>query len=130
MILEIPTLTDGTPHYSLRVQLEGVDYQFDFRFGERRGGWVFDLLTLDGVDVLRGQLVTCGRDFLRRCRAVAECPPGNLWAYNTEEPSASDGGFLAIPGLQDLGQGGRCRLYYTESTTAAENEEAGAESPL
>jgi hypothetical protein len=124
-ILELATINDGTPHYSMRTQLEGVDYQFTFRFGERRGAWVFDLATLDGVAILTGQLVTIELDLLRRA-AMPERPPGQLWAFNLSQPT--EGGLRALPGLYDLGPGGRCRLYYTESTTAAENEAAGITS--
>lgn len=120
-VLEIPTVNDGTPHYVTRTQLEGVDYQFTFRFGERRAAWVFDMSTLDGVAIVTGQLVLIGADLLRRS-AVPEKPPGILWAFNVTEPAE---GFRALPGLYDLGPGGRCRLFYTESTTAAENAAAG-----
>ena len=126
MIIEIPTLIDGTPHYTIRTQLEGTDYQFTFRFGERRGAWVFDLATLDGVEILTGQTVTCGRNFLKRC-AMSEKPPGLLWALNVVEPKDDP---LALPGLYDLGPGGRCRMYYTESTTAEENAAAGLTAPI
>jgi hypothetical protein len=125
-ILEIPTRTDGVPHYTQRTALEGVDYLFTFRFGERRG-WVFDLATLDGVRILSGQLVICGfTDMLRRA-AMPERPPGQLWALNVQEPT--EGGAFARPGLFDFGgPDGRCRLFYTESTTADENAEAGITS--
>lgn len=128
-ILTLQTLNDGTPHYSFRTQLEGIEYQFDFRYGERRGGWVFDLTTLSGQEIIKGQLVTCGRDLLSRVTAEGR-PPGVLWAYNSARPSAANGGTFALPGLYDLGISGRCRLHYTESTTAAENEAAGIENPF
>lgn len=123
-ILELSTINDGTPHYVFRTQLEGTDYQFTFRFGERRGGWVFDMATLDGVDIVVGQLVIIGADLLRRA-AMPEKPLGILWAWNVVTP---DEGFRELPGLYDLGPGGRCRLFYTESTTAAENAAAGITS--
>jgi hypothetical protein len=115
-ILELPTLTTGEPHYVFRTQLEGVDYQFTMRFGDRRNCWVLDLDTLDGVSILAGQTVTIGRDLLNRAR-MPEAPPGTLWALNLIEPSEADGGVFALPGLYDLGQGGRARLYYTEAST-------------
>lgn len=118
-ILELQPLIDGSPHYSMRTQLEGVDYLFTFRFGERRGVWTFDLETLEGVEIIKGQVVTVLRDLLRSV-AISERPPGMLWAMNVTVPSTADGGALARPGLYDLGPGGRCRLYYTESTTPAE----------
>ncbi len=126
-VLELQTVNDGSPHYSMRTQLEGVDYEFFFRYGERRGGWVFDMFTLDGQEILKGQLVTCMRDFLRRV-TIAGRPPGQLWAQNVSEPT--EGGVFALPGLFDLGPTGRCRMYYTESTTAEENELAGEEAPF
>lgn len=123
-VLEIQTLTSGQPHYQIRVQLEGTDYLLTMRFGERRAAWMFDLETLDGVSVIAGQMVTIGRDLLRRCSSEVR-PPGQLWALNVVEPGPAEGGALALPGLYDLGAGARARLYYTESTTAAENEAAG-----
>lgn len=121
--LEITTRTDGTPHYTQRTALEGVDYLFTFRFGERRAAWTFDMATLDGVRIVTGQLVLCaGQDLLRRS-AVPEKPPGMLWAMNMNQPP--EGGSYALPGLYDLGgPDGRCRIFYTESTTAAENAAA------
>lgn len=123
-VLQLPTLTDGTPHYVFRTQLEGQDYQFTLRFGERRGCWVFDLSTLDGVDIILGQVVTVGRDLLRRA-AMAERPPGQLWVMHLSPPTTAQGGMLALPGLYDLGPGGLYRLFYTESTTLEDNIDAG-----
>jgi hypothetical protein len=121
-VIAIPTLTDGTPHYSQRVQLEGNDYVFTFRFGERRNAWVFDLATLDGVGILTGQLVTVYNDWLRRA-SMPERPPGVLWAMNLQRP---EGDPRALPGLYDLGD--RCVMYYTESTTAEDNAADGVTS--
>jgi hypothetical protein len=113
-LLEIPTRTDGVPFYQQRTALDGRDYLFTFRFGERRGGWVFDLATLDGVRIVSGQLILCGlQDLLRRAK-MPERPPGILWAMNLTDPP--EGGPLALPGLYDLGgPDGRARLYYTEA---------------
>lgn len=111
-LLEIQTRTDGTPHYELRTQLEGVDYRFTFRFGDRRLAWVFDLHTLaDDVEILSGQLVIVGADLLRRASSLR--PPGALFAFNLQ--SDEQGRLRELPGLYDLGAGGRCRLYYRES---------------
>jgi hypothetical protein len=123
VIIQLPTLTDGTPFYSFRTQLEGSDFEFTFRYGERRGGWVFDMHTLEGEALLLGTLVTIGRDFLRRCVSDNR-PPGQLWALNVVADLSKPEG-VALPGLFDLGAGGRARLYYTESTTAAENAALG-----
>lgn len=128
-ILQLPTVNDGTPHYSFRTQLEGTDYVFDFRYGARRGCWMFDLSTLDGTEILRGQMVTVLRDLLARATGP-DRPLGQLWAMNVKEPTAAEGGARALPGLLDLGASGRCRLYYTTSDTQAENEASGTEAPL
>jgi hypothetical protein len=127
MIIQIPTTTDGTPFYSFRTQLEGSDYELTFRYGERRGGWVFDLHTIEGEALLLGQLVTIGRDFLERV-TNSNRPPGFLWALNVVEDAAVAGSRVELPGLFDLGEGGRARMYYTESTTAAENATLGITS--
>ncbi len=114
-LLELQTTFDGTPHYTMRTKLDGIDYEFAFRFGERRGVWVFDLATLDGVSIVSGQLVTVLRDLLRRSGAP-EKPPGVLFCMNLQEPDGSDGnpaGPRELPGLYDLGD--RCRMYYREA---------------
>jgi hypothetical protein len=123
MIIQIPTTTDGTPFYSFRTQLEGSDYEFTFRYGERRGGWVFDMHTIEGEALLLGQLVTIGRDFLERV-TNSNRPPGSLWALNVTVGTEA-GARVELPGLFDLGPGGRARMYYTESTTFEENVAAG-----
>jgi hypothetical protein len=112
--LELATRTDGVPHYQQRTALDGIDYLFTFRFGERRAAWVFDMATLDGVAIVAGQLVLCaGQDLLRRS-AVPEKPPGILWAMNLQSPP--EGGTFALPGLYDLGgPDGRARIFYTEA---------------
>lgn len=111
-ILQLPTLSDGTPHYSFRVQLDGSDYDFTFRFGERRAAWVFDLVTASGTPILNGQMVTTFVDFLRRTPSPDK-PPGVLWALNVATPPGGDP--AARPGLHDLGPDARCRLFYTEA---------------
>ena len=111
--LELPTLTDGTAHYDFRTRLDEADYVFEFRYDERREGWTFSLATLDGESLLRGQLVTVARNFLRRISSPNK-PPGVLFAINTavQDNAAS---LVARPGLYDLGPEGRCKLYYEEA---------------
>jgi hypothetical protein len=109
-LLEIPTRTDGTPHYEQRSKLDGVDYTLTFRFGERRGGWVFDMYTVSGDEIIVGQLVIIGRDLLRRSTSPNK-PPGALFALNLQSDDA--GRLRELPGLYDLGD--RCRLYYREA---------------
>ncbi len=116
--LELPTLNDGTPSYSFRTKLDGTDYEFTFRFGERRQAWVFDLATTDGIDIIRGQLVTVGTDLLRRVSS-GDKPPGMLGCLNLVLPTEAEGGVFALPGLNDLGPEGRTRMYYIEADDLA-----------
>jgi hypothetical protein len=111
-IFEIATLTDGTPHYQTRTNLDGVDYQFTFRFGDRRECWVFDMATLDGEEVISGQTVIGAADLLRRAPPDSR-PPGALFALNLQDDG--QGHVLELAGLYDLGQDGRMRLYYKEA---------------
>ncbi len=117
-LLELQTRTDGTPHYTMRTKLDGVDYELTFRFGERREAWVFDLRTLPGTngapgeDIITGQLVIVGQDLLRRCTAVSR-PPGRLFALLLQPDEA--GRLRELPGLTDLGSDGRWRMYYREA---------------
>lgn len=111
---ELPTRTDGLPHYVMRVRLDGSDYVFTFRFGERREVWVFDLDTLAGVRVVTGKMVLANGSDLLRSVVGDDRPPGTLFAWNVSLPTS--GGEFALPGLYDLGgPDGRCRLYYLEA---------------
>lgn len=107
-LLELQPTRDGTPNYDMRTKLDGNEYSFRFRFGERRGGWVFDLYTVgDEVQIVSGQLVIIGQDLLRRS-SVIQKPPGRLFAFCLE-------GTRELPQLFELGPGGRVRLYYQEA---------------
>lgn len=111
-LLELQTRTDGSPHYEMRTKLDGVDYRFVFRFGERRLAWVFDLFTLaDEVEIVAGQLVVIGLNLLRHSTSPVR-PPGALFAFNLKPDE--QGRQRELPGLYDLGAGGRCRLYYRD----------------
>jgi hypothetical protein len=112
-LLELQTRTDGSAHYTMRTKLDGTDYEFEFRFSERRGGWTFDLRTLDNVEVITGQLVIISDKNLLRRSTVAEKPPGTLFARNLQ--SDDSGRLRELPGLTDLGPEARCRLYYKEA---------------
>lgn len=109
--VELPTLTDGTAHYSFRTRLDGEDYAFTFRFGERRQAWHFDMATLSGERLVTGQMVSPGKDLLKRVSTELK-PPGTLYALNFS--TASGQSVVDRPGLFDLGPGGRCLLLYTE----------------
>jgi uncharacterized protein DUF6983 len=113
--LELQTRTDGVPHYEMRTKLDGVDYRFVFRFGERRLAWVFDMFTLaEDEEVISGQLVLMTpQNLLRRSTSLLR-PPGSLFGFSLK-PGELTGSPFELPGLYELGAGGRCRLYYRES---------------
>lgn len=111
-LLELQTRTDGTPHYEMRTKLDGVEYRFVFRFGERRLAWVFDLFSVaEDTEIISGQLVLMSpQNLLRRCTSPLT-PPGVLFGFALKAGELT-GSALELPGLYELGPGGRCRLYY------------------
>lgn len=111
MSFVLPTLTDGSEAYDQRVQLEGVDYTFQFRYNLRRELWSFSIVALDGTPLLTGQSVNVGIPLNRR--AVGG-PPGLLMAISETEN-------INPPSLLELGD--RVKLCYL---TADELIELGA----
>jgi hypothetical protein len=103
-VLEIPTLTDGTPTYDIRTALDGVEYILTFAWNARRERWAFSINGLDGADILTGQTVSLGIPLGRR--AVGG-PPGVLMAISTSDD-------VETPSLTELGA--RVRLLYVEAT--------------
>ncbi len=99
----IPTLTDGTTAYRIRLRLEEQDWLFDFVYSARRDRWCMSILTLDGAPVLTGQMVVCGPPLLARAQGG---PPGQIVA------TSADGTYRA-PGLRELGN--RVIVQYVSS---------------
>jgi hypothetical protein len=110
MSLVLPTLTDGTEAYDTRVQLEGVEYLFAFRYNFRRELWSFSIQAIDGTDILTGQTVHVGIPLNRR--AVGG-PPGLFIAISETDDIES-------PTFDELGA--RVKLCYL---TAAEVADLG-----
>ena len=108
----LPTLSDGTEAYDRRIQLEGVEYSFEFRFNFRRELWSFTIRALDGTPLLTGQSVHVGIVLNRR--AVGG-PPGALVAISETDD-------IDPPGLSELGQ--RVKLCYVTADELAELEVA------
>lgn len=104
----LPTLTDGTEAYDERVQLEGVEYSFQFRYNLRRELWSFSIFSLDGTAILAGQSVNCGIPLNRR--AVGG-PPGVLMAISETEN-------IDAPTLLELGD--RVKLCYLTADEVAQ----------
>lgn len=114
MSFVLPTLTDGTEAYDVRVQLEGVDYSFQFRYNLRRELWSFSIATLDGTPILAGQSVFVGIPLNRR--AVGG-PPGLLVAISETEN-------IDPPSMLELGD--RVKLCYLTAEEVAALEAEGA----
>lgn len=100
MSFVLPTLIDGTEAYDTRIQLEGVEYAFQFRYNLRRELWSFSIAALDGTPILTGQSVFVGIPLNRR--AVGG-PPGLLIAISETEN-------IDPPSLLELGD--RVKLCY------------------
>lgn len=114
MSFVLPTLTDGTEAYDVRIQLEGVEYSFQFRYNLRRELWTFTIAALDGTTVLTGQSVNVGIPLNRR---AVNGPPGVLIAISETEN-------IDPPTLLDLGD--RVKLCYLTADEVAELSAEGA----
>jgi hypothetical protein len=112
MIVKIPTLLDGTAHYSLRTTLDGIDYEVHLDWSSRESRWYFSLYTAEG-DLLCGQTkVFANHPVLRYYKHRPGMPPGDILAVTT---LADD----TPPGLYELGIGARCELTYLPAGSLA-----------
>lgn len=109
-MIQIPTLSDGTAYYSLRTNLDGVDYQLDFRWSTREGRWYLTLRDTQG-NLLCGEIkVLANWPMLRWYHDREGVPAGELVAICLQ-PS------VIPPGLTELGIGLRTTLYYIPAGT-------------
>ncbi len=103
----LDTLTDGTPAYDQRTELDGVEYLLTFRFNSRRDRWSFSITGLDGAPILTGATVSL---FIPLNRRAVGGPPGVFIALpesDTTDP----------PGLLELGT--RVKLLYLSAEDVA-----------
>ena len=101
----IPTLFDGTPYYSQRTTLEGVDYQFEFRWSVRESRWFLNLYDALGAPLILGMKLQTNWSLLRYYHGRPGVPAGELMAVTlgtSDDP----------PGLTELGIDQRCTLQY------------------
>lgn len=112
-LFKLPTETDGdsNPFYSFRAELEELSYTFTFYWNTRRARWSFDLIALDGEEIITGQTVHPNLNLLRRS-VSAQKPPGLLICL-PENPS----GVIFAPALNDLGAT-YSLVYYTSDDSA------------
>jgi hypothetical protein len=98
----LPTLTDGTERYNLRIPLGGEFFGFEFRWNARDGSWSFALSDASGAVLLSRKLVV---SFPMLFHAADErLPDGELYAVDST-------GADEEPGLTDLGS--RVLLTFT-----------------
>ena len=98
---QIPTYTD--PFYTLGVELDGASYSLDFRYSEREAVWYLAVSSGEGDLLASGIKLVCFYPLLRG-RTDPRLPKGTLMVHATGDDSP--------PGLEDLGEGGRCVLLY------------------
>jgi hypothetical protein len=78
----IPTRTDETAFYSMRVPLNGVEFLLAFKWNTREGAWYFTISDAAGVPIRSGVKVTLGPGLLRSCVDVRR-PRGEFIAVDT-----------------------------------------------
>jgi len=106
----IPTISDGTPYYTQRTNLDGVDYQLDFQWSTREERWYLSIRdTLGSLLAGPSKLVVNWPVFHRRTQREG-MPAGEIWCMTL-------GSDLTPPGLTDLGAGLRCELTYFPAGT-------------
>lgn len=106
MSLIIPAYTN-TPHYQIRVQLEGVDYLLRFDWSAREGRFYMSIYDQDETPLLFNVKVLANASLITRKHYDDRLPPGEIMAVDTES-----GGIP--PSLDDFGE--RVQLYYFESS--------------
>jgi hypothetical protein len=106
MSLIIPTLNDGTAHYTQQNQLDGEVFNFHFDFNSRDDCWYMSIHDIDDSPI-KGCMS-------RRC--ITNWP----LTIRSRDPRRPKGQLLVIsvsgepPGLYDLGEGGTAWLHYFE----------------
>ena len=113
----IPTQPD-VPNYSMAVTLDGVDYQFTFRFSERESCFYLDLYLTDGTPLCMGRKVVCAWSLFRDFRYDKRIPQGALVAVpvsgGSDEPAT-----ILDDGTGELGEGRRVQLLYFPASEIA-----------
>jgi hypothetical protein len=97
--------TFDSPFYTMRVPLDGTQYQLSFAWNHRTETWSFDLDDASGNAIVHGLRVMTGVPLLARYHYLTSCPPGEL-VCTSKTPDDSP------PNLEDLADGARCQLVY------------------
>jgi len=105
-MISIPTRTDGlTPYYTQRVNLDGQDFNLNFRWSTRAERWYLDLYDSAGEPLVLGMKLVCGWPVTRYYHGRAGMPAGDFWVLALAVDQTP-------PGLLDFGIGLRCELVY------------------
>lgn len=101
--------------YRQVTTLDGRDYILRFLFNEREGKWYLSVSDESDVPIVNGVKIVPLISLLRKVKDSRK-PPGLLMARDlTAADAAFDAGEKVVdldPGLNDLGEGGRVRLFY------------------
>lgn len=109
-LIEIP-LTNEDPAFSFTTDLDGVTFNFEFRWNTRIELWIFDLLDNLGNNIQIGNPFYTGFIFLRQ-NVSASAPKGQLIAVNNSGNDFKDAGRFDL--------GGIVKLQYLEEGTVVE----------
>lgn len=95
--LEFPITVDFGV-YSFRVELEAVEFNFDFRFNPRDNHWYFDLLDSESVAIRHGLKVVSNWPLLRTLIQQGR-PDGEIVSVNPtddDDPRREDFGVESV----------------------------------
>lgn len=106
----IPCQSD-LPHFTFQCELDGITFEFEFRWNERSSDWFMILRDVDGNVLLGEQRVASNWALASRKRYDPAMPSGSLMCFDTSGQNLD-------PGLEDLGQ--RVQILYYSSVVDGE----------
>lgn len=98
----IPTFSD--PFYTQITTLDGIPYLLNFRFNTREGAWYLQIATSENEVIAQGIKIVTNYRLLQKY-ADSRMPQGEMICF-------SFGNDDSTPGMNDLGIGLRCELWY------------------
>lgn len=102
--------TSNSSIQSFRCTLDGVDYKLRFKFNTRDSRWYMDIYAKDDSAIVLGTKIVCLYPLLNSGLSN-RLPPGFFYAGSGTIDNSP-------PGVNDLGIGRRCQLYYYPVNTA------------
>lgn len=109
--------TIDRPYYSMRVRLDGQDFNFKFRYASRQERFYLSIYAADDTPLVLGIKLVCNTELVRFYRNKPGMFAGELAVVATSPDRTP-------PKLTELGIGKRCELTYY---TRAELDAAGLE---